>query len=349
MISVLLPVRNAADTLPAALDSLLAQTHAEFEMLCLDDGSDDAASRFSDTLAGPGRGTRAILEGYARRDRRIRLFFLPRGGIVQALNHGLRQARGSFIARMDADDVCHPQRLERQAAYLEGHPDIGLVACRAVFGGDPERAGGYKRHLDWTNTLLTHEQISLGRFRESPLVHPTVMFRAELAQRHGAYADGPFPEDYELWLRWLDAGVRMAKLPEVLYTWNDPPLRLSRTHPRYDINAFYRIKARYLARWLATNNPLHPDVLVMGAGRITRRRAEMLLRHGVKITAWADIDPRKVGKTVAGRAVIHRDDIPPPGSQFILSYVAGHGAAEDIAAFLTAREHVHGRDFLLAA
>ncbi len=345
MISVLLPVRNAAATLPAALDSLLAQTHAEFEVLCLDDGSNDACSN----IDAPDPGTQALLETYIRRDRRIRLFFLPCNGIVQALNHGLQHARGRFIARMDADDVCHPQRLERQAAYLGGHPDIGLVACRAAFGGNPDQAGGYKRHLDWTNTLLTHGQIALGRFRESPLVHPTVMFRSEAVQRHGAYADGPFPEDYELWLRWLDAGVRMAKLPEVLYTWNDPPLRLSRTHPHYDVNAFYRIKARYLAQWLATNNPLHPDVLVMGAGRITRRRAEMLLRHGVKITAWADIDPRKVGKTVAGRAVIHRDDIPPPGNQFILSYVAGHGAAEDITAFLTARQHVPGRDFLLAA
>lgn len=353
MISVLLPVRNAAATLPAALDSLLAQTLTEFEVLCLDDGSDDLPEHVPDAVAAgvfdSVPKTREILRSYARRDSRVGLFFLPHTGIAQTLNHGLQQARGRFIARMDADDVCHPRRLERQAAFLNAHPDTGLAACRAAFGGNPDQAGGYKRHLDWTNTLLTHEQIALGRFRESPLVHPTVMFRTKLIQHHGAYADGPFPEDYELWLRWLDAGVRMAKLPEVLYTWNDPPFRLSRTHPRYGVNAFYQAKARYLARWLAANNPFHPHVLVMGAGRITRRRAEMLLRFDVKITAWADIDPRKVGKTVAGRAVIHRNVIPPPGNQFILSYVAGHGAAEDITAFLTARQHVHGRDFLLAA
>lgn len=175
------------------------------------------------------------------------------------------------------------------------------------------------------------------------------MFRADAMRRHGPYRDGPFPEDYELWLRWLDAGVRMSKLPEALYTWNDLPTRLSRTHPRYGVAGFYRTKALYLARWLAKNNPFHPRVLVMGAGRVTRRRAEMLFEHGVDIAACADIDPRKVGRVVAGRRVIHRDELPCPGDSFILSYVAGHGAAEEISAFLESRWLVQGQDFLLAA
>lgn len=340
IVSVLLPVHNASATLPAALESLLGQTLADLEIICVDDGSDDHRD---------GRGTRDVIFQYARMDRRVHPLSLDHGGIVRALNHGLDVARGRYIARMDADDICHPRRLELQAAYLDHRPDIDLVACRAAFGGDPDRAGGYRRHVEWTNTLLSHEQIALGRFRESPLVHPTVMFRVQAARTHGAYRDGPFPEDYELWLRWLDAGLRMAKLPEQLYTWNDPPHRLSRTHPRYSAASFYRLKARYLARWLAGNNPLHPRVLVMGAGRITRRRAELLLEHGVEITAWADIDPRKIGKTVAGRRVVHREDIPAPGQAFILSYVAGHGAAEDISAFLHARGYAQGRDYLLAA
>jgi len=340
MISVLLPIRNAAATLPDALESLLAQTYGDFEVLCLDDGSDDHLM---------GQGSRHILERYARRDNRLRPVFLTHGGIVHALNLGLDLAQGEYVARMDADDVSHPRRLELQAAYLRERPDVGLAACRAAFGGESERARGYKRHLDWTNGLLSHEQMALGRFRESPLVHPTVMFRRTVVQRYGGYRAGPFPEDYELWLRWLEAGMRMAKLPDVLYTWNDPPARLSRTHPRYSTAAFYRTKARYLAKWLKANNPFHPRVLVMGAGRITRRRAELLLEHGVEITAWADIDPRKIGRTVAGRKVFHRDDIPAPGRVFILSYVAGHGAAEDIAAFLDKRGYTQGRNYVLAA
>ncbi|SDB30605.1 Glycosyltransferase involved in cell wall bisynthesis [Desulfonatronum thiosulfatophilum] len=341
MISVILPIHNAAKTLPAALESLLAQTWADFEILAVDDGSNDDH--------GTVPGTHAVLSEYAALDRRIRPLFFEHGGIVQALNRGLDCAAGELIARMDADDVCHPDRLRVQAEFLRLHSEVGLVACAADFGGNSNQAGGYKRHLDWTNTLLTHDQMSLGRFRESPLVHPTVMFRRRLVKQFGGYRDGPFPEDYELWLRWLECGVRMEKAPEMLYVWNDPPNRLSRTHPRYDVAAFYRTKARYLAQWLAAHNPGHPEIMVMGAGRITRRRAEMLLPHGVKITAWVDIDPRKVNRRVAERPVIHRNDIPPPGERFIVSYVAGHGAAEDITAFMTNRGYIQGRHFLLAA
>ncbi len=337
MISVLVPVRNAAATLPAALEGLLAQTYPDLEILVLDDGSDDAGK------------TRAVMEAAARRDARVHPVHLPHGGIARTLATGLSLARGRYIARMDADDTCHETRLELQAAFLDAHPDIGLAGCLARFGGDPARAAGYNHHLEWTNSLVTPDQIALGRFRESPLPHPTVMFRAEVARRHGGYVHGPFPEDYELWLRWLDAGVRMAKVPEYLVTWNDPPDRLSRTDPRYAPHRFHRLKAPYLARHLARTNPFHPAIQVMGAGRITRKRAEMLCEHGVVIEGWWDIDPDKVGRTVGGRPVRHRDALPPAGSCFLVSYVANRGAAEDIAAFVEPRGYVLGRDFLPAA
>ncbi len=335
LISVLLPCRDCADSVGAALDSLLAQTLDDFEILAVDDGSRDA--------------TPAVLAKYARRDPRVRVLARPRQGLVAALSAGLTEARAPFIARMDADDLCLPKRLELQAVRLDVRPDLGLVACRVRFGGDRERAGGYAAHVDWTNSLLSAEDIALNRFVESPLAHPSVLFRAETARRFGGYRDGPFPEDYELWLRWLAAGVGMEKLEEELVVWNDPPGRLSRSDSRYSAEAFYRVKAGYLAGWLQAHNPLWPEVAVIGAGRPTRKRAELLCEHGARITAYVDIDPRKVGKSVHGRPVLHREDLPGPGRFFFLSYVASRGAREDITAFLLARGHVLGRDFLLAA
>lgn len=337
MISVVLPVRNAAASLPAALESLFAQTLTAFEIIAVDDGSDD------------GGATRSVLDAAARRDRRLRVLSLAHGGIAAALTAGLAAARGRYIARMDADDRCLPRRLERQAATLDAHPELGLVSCLAEFGGDPQAARGYKVHLDWANSLVTARDIRLGIFRESPLPHPSVMFRAELPRRFGGYRQGDFPEDYELWLRWLDAGVTMAKVPEVLMVWNDPPGRLSRTDPRYAADAFHRIKAGYLARHLARINPFHPAIIVAGAGRITRRRAEQLLRFGVTITAWLDIDPRKTGKIVAGRPVLPLDDVPSPESCFVVPYVASRGAIEHIAGVLERRGFVLGRTYLPAA
>ncbi|MDQ7833477.1 MAG: glycosyltransferase [Desulfovibrionaceae bacterium] len=337
MISVLMPVRNAAATLPAAMDSLYVQTWADFEIVLLDDGSSD------------GGATRGVIAAAAGRDSRVRPFYLPHRGIAATLAHGLGLCRGELVARMDADDICRADRLERQAAFLAARPDIGLAGCLAAFGGDPEGAAGYKDHLDWANSLTTPEAIALERFRESPLPHPTVMFRAGLVREHGGYADGPFPEDYELWLRWLEAGVRMAKVPEYLVTWNDQPGRLSRTDPRYDPSRFHEVKAGYLARHLERTNPFHPVIEVLGAGRITRRRAERLCDHGVVIGGWWDIDPRKVGKVVGGRPVRHRDGLPPAGTRFLVSYVANRGAAQEIAAFVATRGYVPGRDYIAAA
>lgn len=334
-VSVVLPVRNAAATLPAALESLRLQRDADFEVVAVDDGSTD--------------DTPALLAAFSGRDARIRPVRIPHGGIVAALRHGLARSRGRYIARMDADDTCHPRRLALQCAYLDAHPHIGLVGCRVAFGGDRLRHGGYARHVDWINTLLDPADIALGRFRESPLAHPSVMFRAHLPDLHGTYRNGSFPEDYDLWLRWLDAGVAMAKLPDTLLTWNDPPGRLSRTHANYAETGFYALKGLYLSRWLARHNPHHPEVWIVGAGRASRRRARPLMEQGIAVRAWIDIDPRKIGNRVNGLPVLGRKDMPAPGRGFLVAYLAGHGAADALAQFLTGAGYMPGRDYMLAS
>jgi hypothetical protein len=250
---------------------------------------------------------------------------------------------------MDADDVCRPERLARQREHLDTHPDVGLVATRVRFAGDERHGAGYARHVAWTNALCTHEAIALARFVESPLAHPSVMFRRELAARWGGYREGDFPEDYELWLRWLEAGVRMEKLPDVLLDWRDSPGRLSRRDPRYAPEAFHRVKAAYLARWLARHNAHHPRIALWGAGRVTRRRARLLEAEGVAIATYVDIDPRKVGRTIEGRPVIGPGALPAPGRCFVVAAVGSAGAREQIERALIAAGYRAGRDYVLAA
>jgi len=334
-ISVTMPCRDCGATVGRAIESLLAQEGADFEVVAVDDGSTD------DTLA--------VLKAYARRDARVRVVAMGHRGVVFAANAAIEAARGRYVARMDADDESLPGRLAAQARLLDERPDIGLVGCRVRFGGSRKRSAGYARYVDWTNTLLTPEAIGLNRFVEFPVPNPSIMFRRECVLEHGPYRDGNYPEDYELLLRWLEAGVRMAKVDAELLLWNDPPDRLSRNHPRYDVEAFYRIKTEYLARWLARHNPHHPGVRILGAGRVTRKRAERLLAHGVRFDAYHDVDPRKVGNVIGGVPVLDRSEVPSPGEGFCLSYVASRGAREEIAAFLEERGHVLGRDFIPVA
>lgn len=334
-VSVLLPIRNGAATLRAALDSIAAQTLTDWELIAVDDGSTDE--------------TWSLLKTYARNDARFRPLRLPPDGIVAALNAGLAVARGRYVARLDADDTAHPERLARQAAWLGAHPETGLVSCRVVFGGNVEKAAGFARIVEWMNGCVSREDILLQRFRETPLPHPSVMFRQELPALYGGYAEGPFPEDWELWLRWLDAGVVMDKLPEALVTWNDPPGRLTRTHANYAEAAFTRVRVPWLARHLARANPRHPEVWVVGGGRVARRRALPLLEHGVRIRAWVDIDPRKIGNKVHGIPVLGREALPPPDACFVLVFLSARGAAEDAARWLESRGFAPGREYLLAS
>ncbi|HEY8240452.1 MAG TPA: glycosyltransferase family 2 protein, partial [Kiritimatiellia bacterium] len=187
------------------------------------------------------------------------------------------------------------------------------------------------------------------RFVESPIVHPSISFRTELVRNEGPYRDGDFPEDYELWLRWLEAGVKIGKTPDTLLQWNDAGTRLSRTDPRYSVDAFYRLKSEYLARWLAVNNPHHPAVLVWGAGYRTRQRVKLLQAHGIRVEAWIDISPRRKSTSIEGVPVIMPDEVPAPGKAFVLPYVGTRGAREQIASRLEDRGFVAGRNFICAA
>jgi len=333
-ISILIPVYNAAATLEETLTSLRAQTEPTWELIAVDDGSTDRSAE--------------ILADYASRDPRIRLIRRAHKGIVNALNSGLAHCRGDLIARMDADDLCMPDRLRRQRCFLDAHPEIGLVSCRVRYGGDRERNRGFALYVDWVNELIDPESIYLARFVESPLVHPSVMFRKSLIEAHGGYRLGGYPEDYELWLRWLDAGVRMSKVDEELFTWCERSDRLSRIDPRYATDAFYAVKAEFLARWLKRKHI--DEVIIWGAGRTSRQRAEHLAEHGIHIAAYIDVDPKKIGRIFGDRPVLEPGSLHGAASgKVVLAYVASRGARAQIADYLDRQGFLLGRDYLLAA
>lgn len=333
LVSVLLPVFNGEAFVSTALDGLLSQEGVDFEVVAVDDGSTDQ--------------TLSILNDYARKDPRVRVVPIAHGGIVAALNAGLAACSGCYIARMDADDVCLPGRLQTQAYFLDRNPCIGLVAGKVIYGGDADLFGGFSRYVDWVNQLESPEDIRMARFIESPLIHPSVMFRAKLIQTLGFYRDGLFPEDYELWLRFLEAGVQMTKVPEEVVVWNERPKRLSRTHPRYGEEAFYRLKADYLARLLQGPAYSGRSLLVWGAGKTSRRRAAFLMEHGVEIDGYVDIDPKKIGNQIDGVRVVPKTDIRK--GDLVFSYAGARGARELIQDYLESSGFIAENDFILVS
>ena len=208
-ISVVMPVHNGAAYLAAAIKSVLAQTQPDFELIVINDGSTD--------------GSRDVVRGFA--DARIRLIDVAKGGLVKALNVGLSECRGRYVARMDADDIARPERFARQAAHLDSHPDIGVL-CTDIATIDAEgRQTGVQRQADLTSDIL--REGLLYRLQIKPVIHPTVMMRREVADVLGGYRGFDSAEDHDLWLRAVDR-FGFARLEEILLDYRIHPGGVSR-------------------------------------------------------------------------------------------------------------------------
>lgn len=328
-ITVILPFYNAANTLATAIKSIINQSFGNFEFLLIDNNSTDTS--FS------------IARIFAEKDSRIKLLKEKKQGVANAMNLGLKNALGIYVARMDADDISMPLRLEKQLQYLIENPTVEFVGCHVKYIPHNKNTAGFKRFVDWANSFNTPTEIDLNRFIEIPIINPTLLFRKELFEKYGGCLDGDFPEDYEMQLRYLEAGVKMAKLDEPLLEWHDFSTRLTRTDERYTTEAFFKIKAKYFKNWSEINNSFHPKIWVWGAGRKTRQRAKLLIQEGIKIDGFIDIADSKT--TLKNR--IHFKEIPKPGKIFIVSMVTNYGAREKIRKFLLQANYVEGENFIL--
>jgi len=331
-ISVILPVKDAAGTLPACLESLSSQSLADFDVWAVDDGSTDESPE--------------ILRKHASRDQRFHVVRIEHAGIVEAINQGVRRSSGGLLARMDADDRCHRDRFLLQTKYLAAHPDVDVCSCLIAPARGTELKGGYAAYVQWLNTLVDHDEISLNLFVESPLYHPSVMMRRRALDSVGGYADVAWPEDYDLWLRMAQAGLRFGKVRSELMFMSDETERQSRTDPRYAVEKFYEAKAHYLR-----SGPLREvdEVIIWGAGRTTRKRADLLRNKGVRFLAYVDLDPRKIGRAIAGVPVIPPDLLVRYPGVMVLSYVGSRGARQQIRRSLVSMGYLEGRDFLCCA
>ena len=335
-LSVLMPVYNAAETLPAALESLASQTIERFEIVAVDDGSDD--------------GSGEILRRWAAKDPRLRIVSIPHRGLIDALNAGLEACKGTFVARMDADDLAHPRRLEKQAALLENAPDVSVVGCLVETFPRNAVKEGFRVYEEWLNSLVSHEEIAREIFVESPIAHPSALMRRAELLEIGGYQDRGWPEDYDLWLRYFTAGRRFAKVAEKLLRWREHPFRLTHTDRRYSVENFLRAKAHYLVR-----GPLRErdGLIVWGAGKTGRRLSKHLIRQGRPPDFFVDIDPRKIGGGLRGVPIAGAEALPGLWKRWrrplLLAAVASRGARTQIRKRAAEMGLVEGEDFLCVA
>lgn len=342
-LSIALPVRNAEDWLDECLDSVLAQTETDFELLAVDDGSTDASL--------------AMLETRRLRDGRIRILHTTSGdrGIAAALNVALEAARAPVLVRMDADDRMHPQRLAMQAAALDADRSLFGVTSRAAAFPAEQLRDGMRAYLGWQNGLLAAEDLARDRFIESPLLHPSVALRtATVRDVLGGWRDTAWPEDWDFFLRAFESGLRIRRLPEVLVEWRLHPGQSTRVDPRYSADSLLEARAVFLARYLSNVSHADRSLWVLGAGPVGKSLIKALSRCGVVAHGLADVDARKIGGVVRGsghrwRVVSHETLRPMKPRPFAVSAVSGATARTRVRILLRDWGWTEGEDFVVAA
>ena len=328
LISVLLPVRNGGELLIESVNSILGQSYVHFELIIIDDGSTDGA-----------------IDNIANMDERLTIVSNRGQGIVDALNTGFDISQGDFIARMDADDISLTHRFQSQINYLNRHANVGICATQVeIFSDDGNIAGGYREYERWINQLCDPKDIVREIFVESPLPHPTVMMRRWVFETLGGYHDSVWAEDYDMWLRAFENNIAMGKPEGVCLRWRDRMDRTSRVEKRYHKQQFLSAKAHYLARTLLVNR----DVVLLGAGPNGINFLKALRCYDVKVKAFIDIDPKKIGQYKQGLPVLALSALDQYPNALFLGTVASRGARQRIRDLLNIQGLSEGDNYVFA-
>lgn len=224
-VSVVIPVHNGERYLAKAVESVLAQTHRDLELLIVDDGSTDA--------------TAAIIRRYAARDRRVRVLTQENRGVAAAGNRGLEEASAEWVARLDADDVFLPGKLERQIAFLARYPEARIVGTLACFINHAGKALG----IVGTEGPFTPAEYDRLVREDGPIyfVNSSTLMHRETVLAVGGYREAFAPaEDVDLWIRMAERGHLMLKVPELLL--------LYRLHGK-SLTMTQNARQRLLTRW----------------------------------------------------------------------------------------------------
>ena len=312
-VSVVLPCRDAEATLAECIGSIEEQTLQAYEVIAVDDASTDA--------------TRSILTGWAERDPRVRLVEAGGDGLVAALQAGMGAAQAPLIARMDADDIAHPTRLEAQLAFLGARRDLAACGTGVEYFPRDRMGSGLERYERWLNSLRTPEEIRRDLLVECPIAHPTLMIRRTVFMALGGYRNEGWPEDYDLILRLHMAGLWCANLPDVLLRWRIADARLSGRAPEYDADAFRRCRVHFLRLGFL---PAARPVAVWGAGRVGKALAREMIRREIQPVAFIDLDPRKIGQEIHGAPVLGADELDEVPNAYFLIAVGTPGARQEI-------------------
>jgi len=315
LISILIPVYNAAQYLAECLDSILAQSETNWELLVIDDFSTDQSWQ--------------ILQAYATKDQRIQIFQNREKGIIPALRLAFEKSEGAFITRMDADDRMAVHKLALLKATLLKKGKGHIVTNLVKYFSEQQLGEGYRNYAIWLNQLTLKARNFEENYKECVIPSPSWMvYRSDL-QTCGAFESDRYPEDYDLCFRWYAQEFKVIGIFQVLHYWRDHSARTSRNDPTYADNRFLDLKIKY---FLKLDHQTDKNLVLWGAGKKGKAIAKLLVEKAIPFH-WICNQESKWGHRIHSIELERTQNlIRIPNPQIIVA-VANRGAQKEIRKF----------------
>jgi len=316
LISILIPFKNTEMYLEACLNSILAQTNSNWELIIVDDGSTD--------------NSYTIVENYAQNDARIKLYKNPGNGIIEALREAYKNSKGELITRMDSDDIMRPSKLEILSESLlakgKGHIAIGQVHYFSENGVGT----GYKSYEAWLNKLTEIGSNYSEIYKECVIPSPCwMLYRADL-DKIDAFNPNTYPEDYDMTFRCYEHDLKCISCHTVLHDWRDYSVRTSRTHLHYAENHFLDLKLHY---FLKLSYKSQRPLVIWGAGNKGKILAKKLIKKEIPFY-WICDNPKKIGRDIYGKTMLEFDYLKKLNKPQSIVTVANTEAQQEIKQYM---------------
>lgn len=280
MISIVMPAKNAQPYLEECLESIVKQSFEDWELLVVNDHSTDS--------------TEVVLNDYAKNDERITVLKNKGNGIIPALKYAYENAQGTFITRMDADDIMPLHKLEFMKKQLEEYGEGSIATGNVSYFAKDKTGEGFLQYANWLNGLAKEGTQFDEIFKECVIPSPCWMLYRSDFDAIGGFDSPVYPEDYDLTFRMYAHNLTPIPVSEVLHFWRDHKDRASRNDPNYEDDTFTNIKVHY---FLKLKHQKEKQIQIWGSGRRGKKLARALQKNDIPFK-WYCINPSKVGKHI---------------------------------------------------
>ncbi|GGI57417.1 glycosyltransferase family 2 protein [Winogradskyella haliclonae] len=291
LVSILTPFKNVSVYIEACLDSIIKQTHTNWELLIVDDHSTD--------------NSYAIVEKYAKTNNRIKLFKNHGEGIISALQKAFAESSGIYITRMDSDDMMSSNKIEVMVNQLQEYGNKHVALGLVKYFSNAGISEGYAKYETWLNKLTKDGTNYSEIYKECVIASPCWMLHRDDLIACDAFNPNRYPEDYDLTFRFYEQGFKCIPSRHLLHYWRDYSTRTSRTHEHYAQNYFLEIKLHYFLKLDYDNSR---PLTIWGAGFKGKTIAKSLVEQSISFY-WICDNPKKIGKDIYGQKLLSFEDL----------------------------------------